>query len=520
MKQKLLFPLVLFFFLFSSLIFSQTAGSSIVSSIESKAAQIEKNDESVVDLNRQHLASYSEEQNKFYELKMELDALHKEKAQAMAEMRRGEFCRGCDRTATQLRNAGITNVMQHFYDNGGTYSATPEQLNAKEAEYDKMIADKEEEIRKFTEEKNEFSKKRDQLSEKMDKLQEDNDRLRREIEELSEKFKDKILEEAKSLHNTCGASLMAIVANKHYTEDQINILQVKIADLAQEEAKALADFEDKLRRKNQQEILDLENKVSLAQDRGMMLEQDHNNRLQPLNRDLFDLKRRLQEIELALKYETLSEQKIEELTKEKENITARITSTEQQVNDQISNYDQRAGELKQEIATLNEKIWNLKTTAFSDLLQEGLANLKKAFLTRRTIFNDALASKKDALQDIGSLLQSKKEEFRQKNIEYTSKVDAERIRMMRACSTAGASCAGTDTVGAVNMNWSKVSGCVGEMEGAHNSGDPVYGCEEQSASYLEHYQSRKSGMSDADREALSRTNTRSRYDLILNKITN
>src|SRR5690606_5822599 len=180
-------------------------------------------------------------------------------------------------------------------------------------------------------------------------------------------------------------------------------LQVKISDLGQEESKALADFEDKLRKKNQQEILDLENKVSLAQDKGMMLEQDHNNRIQPLNRDLFDLRRRLQEIDLSIKYETLNEQKSGELLIEKEKVTARIVSLEQQLDDHTNNFDQRANEIKQEIATFNEKIWNLKTTAFSELLQEGLANLKKAFLTWRTIFNDALAAKKDALQDIGSL---------------------------------------------------------------------------------------------------------------------
>ena len=87
-------------------VWAQTAGSGTVSAIEAKAKQISNNDTQVSDLNRQHLASYSEEQNKFYQLKVELDALLKEKAQAMAEMRRGEFCNGCDRTATQLRNSG------------------------------------------------------------------------------------------------------------------------------------------------------------------------------------------------------------------------------------------------------------------------------------------------------------------------------------------------------------------------------------------------------------------------------
>lgn len=519
-KSHLLFLSISVLFQLTSKVFSQTAGSGTVSSIESKAKQISSIDDQVADLNHQHLASYTEEQDKFYNLKIELDGLYKEKEFAMDDMRRGEFCKGCDRTATQLRKTGIQNVMQHFYDNGGTYSATPAQLEAKEAEYDKIIADKKEEIRRFVEEQNEFSKKREQLSQKIESLKNDNERLRQEITELSYAFKDKILAEAKSMHSNWGKSLMAIVADKHYMEDQINILQVKIADLGKEEAKALAEFEEKLRRKNAEEIKQLEFKISSAQDRGINLENNHQNRLSPLNQELAELTKRRQEIDLAIKYETLTEEQSQNYQKEMQVIDNRILTVQNLISGYENDYEEKAAAIKLEISELNDKIWSLKTTAFSQLLKDGLDNLKKAFLMRRNILNDAIVAKTNSLQDVGRLLQNKKEEFRQKNIEYTSRVDGERIRMMRACSQAGATCAGTDTVGEVNLNWSKVSGCVSEMEGSHNSGDPIYGCEEESATYLQHYQNKKSGMSDSDLEALSRTNTRTRYDLILNKVTN
>ena len=111
-----------------------------------------------------------------------------------------------------------------------------------------------------------------------------------------------------------------------------------------------------------------------------------------------------------------------------------------------------------------------------------------------------------------------REVYRKKNDEYISKVYAERIRMMNACSKAGASCYGTDAVSAVVGNWSKVSGCVGEMEAAHHSEDVIYGWEEETKKYRKYYRQNKSGMSAEDEEALNRNDARTRYDMIFKKI--
>lgn len=499
---------------------SQTAGASTVSSIESKAKQISKYDEDIAKLNRMHLESYSEEQARLQELKDELAALLAEKAQSMAEMRSGRFCNGCDRTASQLKKAGVYDVEDHFASNGGTHSATPEELANKEAEYDRLIAAKEAEIKQFEEGENEFSRKRMEWGQQMDRLRDNADRLRQEITDLSKTFSEKVLDQAKGMHKTWVGSLMALVAEKHYREDQIDILKVKIADLANDEIKAKADYEDKLRRQIDEKIADYDNKINNNIAKAASLETAYFGRRDPLELELSGVRSRLFQVKTELTGINLFEEDSLKLEKERQDLEQKITSVENLLEEYKTTFDTQIVHLKQENTQFKDEIWNLKTTSFSQQLQQGLENLAKAFQVKRNILNDAIAANMSTLNDVGQQLSLQKDVFRKKNSEYIGKVDAERIRLMTACSTAGASCYGTDAVGAVVSNWNKVSGCVGEMDGAHHSSDPVYGCEEESLIYFQHYNSKKSGMSDSDKEALSRNTVRTRYDMILNKITN
>lgn len=500
--------------------FSQTAGASTVTSIESKASQIAKYDEDIAKLNRMHLESYSAEQERLLELKRELAALIDEKAVSLSEMRSGRFCNGCDRTASQLKMEGIYDVEQHFYENGGTHPGDPQQIADKEAEYDRMIAAKEAEIKAFEEGENEFSRKRMEWGQQMDRLRDNADRLRQEITELSKSYKDKVLDQAKAMHRTWVGSLMSLVAEKHYREDQINILQVKIADLAQEETKAKAEFEDKLRRKNEEGIQELNNKIANNEARAVSVEQNYTARVDPLEQELPGLRSRLIQVEVELTNINLSEEDRKLLETEKANLEQKIGSAENLLEEYRVSYENEIARLEQENVGFRDEIWKLKTSSFSEQLQKGLENLARAFQMKRNIFNDAIAGNTTTLNEVGQELNVRTDEFRKKNSEYIGEVDAERIRMMNACSQAGASCYGTDAVLAVAGNWNKVSGCVGQMDSAQHSGDPVYGCEEESAIYLQHYRSKKSGMSDSDKEALSRNTVRTRYDMILNKITN
>lgn len=508
----------MFFFLFFSLpVLAQTDGSGIVSSIEAKAAQIAQNDEKVGELNRAHLQTYSDEQDKLAKLKKELSDLYTERDEALAELRSGRFCNGCNRTASELRRQGIYDVEDHFADNGGTHPASPEQIKRKEEEYARKIEAKEQELERFKSGNNEFDKKRDDIDRQMNDLKGRSDKLREEIVELSKQYKDKVLDQAKSLHTLWVGDLLRLVAEKHYAEDRINIYQVKLADLAQEEAKATAELADKVTRKNEADKEALQNKIAANKARAHSLEQAHQNRVGTLNASLSSWRTRLNNVNRDLLSPSLTQAVLERLQGEKTDLENKIASAEKQVADYVAAYEKEIQTIGDQNRTYADQVWKL-TTGLSQLINEAVANLKKAFAAKRTVLNDALVARRDGLEEVSRLLMDKKEAYRGKNSQFVSKVDAERIRMLAACTKAGAGCYGTDAASAVVGNWNKVSGCVGEMEGAHHSGDPIYACEQESPIYRQYYSMLKSGMSDADRSALQRTTSRTRFDMIYKKI--
>jgi hypothetical protein len=133
---------------------------------------------------------------------------------------------------------------------------------------------------------------------------------------------------------------------------------------------------------------------------------------------------------------------------------------------------------------------------------------------------DAKIARQTNLQSTGELLLSKKAAARKKFMEYATDADNERVRLVRACQKAGCGCYGIDTHGTIVGNWNKAEGCVAEMEAAHFTTDPIYGCVEETAVYRQSYSSLINGLSDADIQALQKQSGKIRYDLILKKISN
>lgn len=504
------------FFSFSAL--PQTDGSADVRSIEAKAEQIAQNDTKVAELNRAHLQTYSDEQDKLNRLKKELTNLYAERDEALDELRKGRFCNGCDNTASELRRKGTYDVEDHFARNGGTHTASPEQIKRKEEEYEQKIKAKEQELEKFKSGDNEFDKKRADIDRQMNALKEKSDKLREEIVALSKSYKEKVFEQGKSLHALWVDDLMRLVAQKHFAEDQINIYNVKLNDLAQEEAKAVGELRDKVTKKNEAEKQALNEKIAANKTRAQNLEEAHNNRVAPLNSSLSAWKTRLYAVNSSLLSPSLSQAEKEKLQAEKTDLENRIASTEKLVADYETAFKSEIQTIEGQNRDYADQVWKL-TTNFSKILDEALANLKKAFAAKRTILNDAVVARRASLEDVSRLLMEKKEAYRGKNNQFVSKVDAERVRMLAACSKAGAGCYGTDAASAIVGNWSKVSGCVGEMEAAHHSDDAIYACEQETPMYRQYYSSLKGGLSDADRSALQRTTSRTRYDMIFKKIT-
>src|SRR5690606_37098962 len=239
-------------------------------------------------------------------------------------------------------------------------------------EYDQKIANKQAEVDKFKEGENEFTRKRADLSKQMDRLKESSDQLRQEIVDLSKQYKDKILDEAKSMHKFWVGGLMRIIAEKHYIEDRINILQVKIQDLAAEETRATSEFEDKLRKKNEESVRNLEAKISANKNKAFTLEQNHESRINPLEQNIADLKNKLYAINQELRSVTIDADEKTRLDSEKENLEQRLASAESQLNEYETSFKNEMQSIEDENKKYADEVWKLKTTGFSKLLEEGL----------------------------------------------------------------------------------------------------------------------------------------------------
>ncbi|EMR02382.1 coiled-coil domain-containing protein [Cesiribacter andamanensis] len=495
---------------------AQTAGSGTLSSIESKARLILQNDEKVGKLNSQHLQTYSEEQQKLETLKKELTALYIEKKEVMDELRRGRFCNGCSRTASELRKSGVSDVERHFADNGGTHSASPELLKQKEAEYDRKIADKENQIRAFEFSENEFTRKRADLDKQMQALKDNSDKLREEIIELSKTYKSQVVAESKSMTRSWISDLMYVTAQKHAFEDRIDIIMVKLADLQQEENGALIQSDEKVREQNDREIDQLRREISNLQTNRSSLQSTYRERHSQQSGQLSSLRTRLQRLKSDALKPNLSQQEQERLAGEIETVERSIDSQQSELNQLTATYQERDGTLEAGIKKHNDEIWQL-TTNLSSRQQQARELIKKAYATKRRILEDARVARMASLQTTGTLLGQKMTDYRKRFGEYAAKVEAERIRLFTACQQAGCSCYGNDTHSTIYTNWNNSLSCVNQMEQKKQL-DVYYGCEEEAPLYSQHYQSQMSGLSDSDMSALQRRTSQTKYDLILKKV--
>lgn len=498
----------------------QTAGSGTLSSIESKADAISRNDEKVAELNRKRMDSYAAENDKLLELKKQLADLRAEKSRARYELQNGYYCSKCNTPKSEFEARGESFERHLASVSGRAVPADPSVIKSKMEEYDRRIAAKEAAVKKFELEENEFSRKRADFDRQMNELKANSDRLREEIVELSKAYKEKVMAEAKAMHIFWAGDLMRTAAEKHFVEDRINILQVKQNDLQAEESKATAALKDKVAKKNEADKKQLDEKIAANNYRLPALEQAYRERVSRLEGQLAQWQTRLIAVNADLiNTASLAADDLQTLQSEKSDLETKISTAREQLSEYETAYNRERQTILDENKMLSDKKWDL-TVNLPKIQEAALEGLRDAFTAKRKILQDAVVARKASLESLGRLLQTKKDAYRQKHLQYAAKVDAERIRLLRACQKAGCSCYGVDTHGEVNGNWNRTLGCVGEMEGAHASGDPVYGCAEEGAIYQQHYHSMVNGLSDSDLEALQRVSSKTRYDMIFRKITN
>lgn len=499
---------------------AQTAGSGDLSSIESKANSIEENRKKIKDLESKIQASYQDETAKLNKIKKQLSDLRTEKSNALYELRNGFYCSKCNTPKSEFESRGESFTAHLNSVSGRAVPASQEVIQKKMDEYDRKIEAKEEEIRKFTYEENEFVRKRAEWAKQIQDLKDRNASLCQEITALSNSYKTKVVAEGKSIQTNLSSELMRFVADKHYIEDRLDIIAVKLNELASEEQKALSEIRDKVYKKNEENKKNLGEKIESNKMRLTSLENSHNQRLAAARGTLSGLQSRLNDVNRALANASqLKPEEVEKLQQQKTELTERIDAEERQIEQYEADYKRSSDAIEQENRELSDKIWQL-TVNLSKLQDEAAENVRKAFATKRTILTDARAARTKSLELAGGTLLSKKSSYRQKFMDYAKIVDNERIRLVRACQKAECSCYGYDTHGTVVSNWNSAESCVGQMESAHFSSDPIYGCTEETAAYRQYYASLINGLSDADIQALQKKSSRTRFDLIFKKVTN
>lgn len=490
---------------------AQTGGTSELVSIESKAKQISQNDEKVAVHNRNHLQTYSLEQDKLVKMKRELSALIAEKAAVLDEYKRGQFCTGCNTPRSQFKPG------ESFPHPGQSVrAATAEELASKAKEYDNKISAKDSEIKKFEGEENEFTRKRADLSKQMDALKANSDKLREEIVALSKRYRDNVVAQGKATQKIWISDLMLIVANKHVMEDKVDILGVKLADVDTEETAAVTASNQKVKQQNDLEIQNINNSVKQQETRLGDAVADFQTNAQTLKQELTKLNASLQIKDKALLNKSNTDEANEKLKAERDEIVAALEQTNGRLKTLEDTFLTLERGIKEDIKQKKDKSWDL-TVNLPKRQEEALLAVRKAFAVKRKALRDAIDARKEQLKGIGDRLMAKREEYRKKFLEFASLVDAERIRLINACRLAGASCYGSDAHGAIIGNWNTASGCVGQMENNRSIG-VYYGCEEESAIYKTHYSAHLNGMSDEDLNALKRTSSKTKYDLILKKV--
>lgn len=511
------------FWLFFVLLFtfkgmSQSNGYSILTTIETKANKIEDNNQKVSLYNRQHHQSYVDEARVLDSLKNELAWQKAENERIMEELKNGRFCNGCSQTASQLRNNGVTNVNDHFNKNGGTRPPRQSEIDAKEAELERLTTAIEVQLEKFKTGNNRFSQLREALDNKMNNLRSNSDNLRSEIQSMSKQYKEVVVQEGKQLTSTYLNELMHILANKHFVENRIDIALVKLTDLAAEEVKAVEKSNHKIRSQVEDEKKKLSSEIILAKNRFAQLKDAFRLKMNEILSDLAIMERELSSLKSQLQSTPASKTNdIKALETQIQETDSKAASIRMQIKALQTEYEKHKLNSEAEIKKLSDDSWNL-TINLSRIQQDAVNVVKQGFIVKRKALNDVKNARSTSLQEVGSELINRKSALRNKFMEYSRALDGERIRLINSCQKAGASCYGFDTQGTVVSNWNIAEGCVGEIDAAKNSKDPMYGCTEEYSVYKLAYASFMSGVSDSDMDALKRRNGQTQFDMILRKI--
>lgn len=532
--------------LFSSDVPTASPGASTLAEIESKARQIKQNEDRIAEMSRLMNESIEQERQKLAQMSSEVFHLENNRyaelsnrmADKQAEIenstlwtnRRNSAQSGWKEYSPGSCSAGgpppicvvdhwyrvsVSEAMQEY--NRMLQEELNKYRNQIEGQYNSDLSAKKNALQQFQYGENEFVRRRNDWARQIEQLRVNNDDLRQQITRLSQIYRDNVVKGAESMTLPWARNLMALVAEKHFFELRIDIAKVRLQDLQVELSEAITKAQNKIVEeenakieKNNQRILQLNTELTT-------LENAYNERRVFLMNSRFPLNSRYTEVRGMLMNRSLrTAEEIVELEAEEKDLNQRISEIDNELNKLEVDYQTRRKANRDESLRLDQESFQIRVGVPAKQSQaEEL--VKRAFSTRDKLLNDAIAARITGLQNNDALTRQRIDEYNDYMLQYDRVLNNERIRLLNACQMAGASCYGSDTGSAVATIWNNSYSCVQAMENNRNMGT-YYGCDREAPLYQQAFNGHVNGLSDSDIQAAQRSNTKTRFNNILDTI--
>jgi DNA repair exonuclease SbcCD ATPase subunit len=264
---------------------AQTAGSGTLITIENLAKEEAANSKKIADLNRRHMDSYILEEAKSKRLQNELAELELKKNELAAnlaskiesklhEIENSTTWKNRKKSAQsgwKEYNPGTCSAggpppiceVDHWYRVSVTeaireYDALVnkelDKIRNEASKYDAHLNAKRSDLIDFQDGDNEFTQLRDKINGEMNDMVAKNTDIRQRIAELSKIYVNHIENELKAIQNFNITGVTDVIAQKHYTQLKIGVLEVKLIEVDQETKKAIAALNEKMQQANTQKI--------------------------------------------------------------------------------------------------------------------------------------------------------------------------------------------------------------------------------------------------------------------------
>lgn len=502
--------LLFFFIIITATLTAQTSGTSYVSSIEQKAREIlklqesiKKNENKILKLERDKKAAENEALKKYD------DALEYIKNDKSWQNRLKTAQEGWEEYSAGTCSAGGPPpicVVNHWFKT--SLAEAMKKYNT----YKEAFLKPKRELAKNAGEN--FSKEIEKLNQENNRNKNRIDQLKEEIIALSRKFETAIHSEATDKASSSIKEMIYPLANLHYNMDMIE----KYDQLILTHNKNEADQKERAKEKVGKQIEGLRKKIKTDIEN---IEHFYKNEENNLKTQQIDSDKEIAENrkELALVNEQLRTFEGTE--------TAKNSLEEIFKNLQSSYYDlqYKQKELEQLIklipskqnkdtALLQQELFKLTSNTFN-LLSETEKIVTDSFQSKRNMLLESKEEKILAVKTQKSNFDRKVSDKEYNFRNYASKVDSERIRVLEACKSVSCNCYGAGIYNTISGIWNKEKDCLATLENARNKSTVIYGCEEITAYYKSLNSDIKGNLSDVESNKVNKTKLENRIQNII-----